>query len=364
MGSIRSRAYPKGEHNGRPATPHPPNRTDLGSNRMPDRLQNALARLRRAHQKRRSLELTVRLASGLGVASMLGAALWPWTPAAAVIAGAGMALFCGVTARRIHLESHKSLDDVAALMDERGATHDLVRTALCIVTGRSVGSEALAAAIVDEAVLALPELEPLADTPFVLPRSFPVAVAVMGLLWWMPRPEVVRPIPLDTFDATNVDTVTQGATSERPSAPTTQPDAATSASETTSTAGASAAGRDQRSSGGGADNTDQDGVSGGAGDRAADGDVDAVAAKGELSEGSGGSSSTAREAGTSGAEAGQSSAVGRQSEVSDRPTEQTTTTHPPRHLQTPPEANRTTTPLARSGSQTRCWTRFAQPTTR
>ena len=225
---------------------------------MPDQLQNALARLSRAHQRRRSLELTVRLASGLGVASMLGVALWPWTPAAAVVAGTGLALLCGVTARRIHVESHQSPDDVAALIDERGATHDLVRTALCIVTGRSVGSDALADAIVDEAVTVLPELEPLADTPFVLPRSFPVAVAIMGLLWWVPRPEVVRPLPRDLVDAADAASVTQDAASERPIVQTTRPDAATSPSGSTSSTGASAAGRDQRSSGGGADNTDQD----------------------------------------------------------------------------------------------------------
>ena len=125
---------------------------------MSDQLQNALNRLLRVHQRRRSLELTVRLASGFGVALMLGAALWPWTPAAAVVAGTGLGLLCGVTARRIQLESNQSSDDVAALMDERGETHDLVRTALCIVTGRSVGSDALADAIVNEAVTALPKL--------------------------------------------------------------------------------------------------------------------------------------------------------------------------------------------------------------
>ncbi|HCH65308.1 MAG: hypothetical protein CL927_02300 [Deltaproteobacteria bacterium] len=284
---------------------------------MPANLRSPLARLQRIHERRRLLELFVRLFSGLGVGAMAGVALWPWTHAASLVAATGIIAYSAFVGRRIYLASRSSLDDIARLIDGKGETHDLIRTALCIITGRSVGSTALAEAIVAEAITRLPTVEHHADTPFRLPRSLPPALALMGLLWFVPSPESPLPTPSLFTEVTKEDPSVD-ANASLPRKPEAQrPDPTQGEAGARSERAATASGRDQTSSGG-AETTSMEGLAGGAGDRAADGDVDAAEAEGAPAEGSGASSNTARAAGTSGVDAGSASSSAETPEAGQR----------------------------------------------
>ncbi len=207
--------------------------------------------------------------------------------------------------------THRSLDDIAHVIDERGHTHDLIRTALCIETGRSVGSDALAASILADAERVLPGVVHHADTPVRVPRSvwalLAVALVVAVLVVLLPAPgpgqgpEQARASP----DAGAAE-VTAAAPSLDGQRPPTEAPASSGASDRATSESAVAAGRDLTSNGG-AETLTSPGLTGGAGDRAAGGTAEAATASGDPTAGTGGASGDARAGGSAGVADGTSS---------------------------------------------------------